>query len=294
MSWCQNLRLSSEAAAELQFWKEKLENFNGKNIWHSSSAVRLVYSDASDTGYGGYTVEHGCHITHGQWLPHESTCSSTWRELKAVHRVLESLADKLQNQRIHWFSDNQNVVRILSVGSRNPVLQNEALAIFNVSVAHQVRIEPEWIPREANQQTDFISRTIDHDDWSVHLAIFQRLEGMWEPHSVDRFASSFNTQLPRFNSRFWNPGTEAIDAFTCNWHRENNWWCPPVYLIPRVLRHAQATKAMGTLLVPKWPSATFWNLLFGRNADSELAVRVKATLVSDKSEVIICAKQSGC
>ena len=134
VSWCQNLRLSSEATAELQFWKEKLENFNGQNIWHSPSAVRLVYSDASDTGYGGYTVEHGCHIAHGQWLPHESTRSSTWRELKAVHRVMESLADKLQNQRIRWFSDNQNVVRILSVRSRNPVLQNEALAIFNVSV----------------------------------------------------------------------------------------------------------------------------------------------------------------
>ena len=97
VSWCQNLRLSSEATAELQFWKEKLENFNGQNIWHSPSAVRLVYSDVSDTDYGGCTVEHICHIAHGQWLPHESTRSSTWRELKAVHRVLESLADKLRN-----------------------------------------------------------------------------------------------------------------------------------------------------------------------------------------------------
>ena len=52
-SWCQKLKLSSEAATELQFWKEKLEHFNGQNIWHSPSAVRLVYSDASNTGYGG-------------------------------------------------------------------------------------------------------------------------------------------------------------------------------------------------------------------------------------------------
>ena len=176
---------------------------------------------------GTYVVEHGCHIAQGQWLPHESTCSSTWRELKAVHRVLESLADKLRNQRIRWFTDNQNVVRILSVGSRNPVLQKETLAIFDASVAHQVRVEPEWIPREANQQADFIIRIIDHDDWSVHPDIFQRLERMWGPHTVDRFASFFNTQLPRFNSRFWNPGSEAVNAFTCDWHGENNWWCVP-------------------------------------------------------------------
>ena len=89
-----------------------------------------VYSDTSDTGYGGYMVEHGCHIAQGQWLPHESLQSSTWRELKAVLRVLESLADKLRNQRIRWFSDNQNVVRILSVGSRNPMLQKEALTLL--------------------------------------------------------------------------------------------------------------------------------------------------------------------
>ena len=61
-TWCQQLKLYPEAASELQFGKGKLKHFNGQNIWHSLSAVRLVYSDASDMGYGGYTVEHGCHI----------------------------------------------------------------------------------------------------------------------------------------------------------------------------------------------------------------------------------------
>ena len=208
--------MSPETKTELRFWKEKLHDFNSQNIWHSPSAVRLVYSDASDTGYGGYTVELGSHISQGQWLPHESACSSTWQELKAVHRVLESLANKLSNQRIRWFSENHNVVRILSVGSRNLVLQNEALAIFNA-------IKPEWIPREVNQQADFISRIIDHDDWSVHPAIFQRLEVMWGPHTVHCCANYFNTQLPRFNSRFCNPGSKAVNAFACDWQGENNW-----------------------------------------------------------------------
>ena len=79
-------------------------------------------------------------------------------------KVLQSLASKLHNQRIRWFTDNQNVVRILSVGSKNPLLQQEAIAIFNNSITNQVRIEPDWIPREANQQADFISRIVDSDD----------------------------------------------------------------------------------------------------------------------------------
>ena len=52
------------------------------------SAVRVVYSDASDTGYGGYVVEHGPCVAYGQWTTHEAHQSSTWRELTAVLRVL--------------------------------------------------------------------------------------------------------------------------------------------------------------------------------------------------------------
>ena len=52
-----------------------------------------------------------------------------------------------------------------------------------------------------------------------------------------------------------------MDAFTVDWHGENNWWCPPIGLIPRVIRHAQACEAQGTMILPVWPSAPFWPLI---------------------------------
>ena len=64
-SWCDQLQVTAEASTELQFWLTELTSFNGQNIWHSLAAVRVVYSDASHSGYGGYMVEHGCHIAHG-------------------------------------------------------------------------------------------------------------------------------------------------------------------------------------------------------------------------------------
>ena len=67
------------------------------------------------------------------------------------------------------------------------------------------------------------------------------------PHTVDRFATSYNAQVDRFNSRYARPGSEAVDVDWCN---ENNWWCPPLMLVPRVLRHAEHCKAHGTLVVP--------------------------------------------
>ena len=72
-SWCHVLGFSPEALTELQFWLFNLERYNGQNIWHSPSVVRLVYSDASSTGYGGYVIEHGPQIAHGQWSPEEAS-----------------------------------------------------------------------------------------------------------------------------------------------------------------------------------------------------------------------------
>ena len=52
------------------------------------------------------------------------------------------------------------------------------------------------------------------------ISFWPRRNGV--PHAMDRFANHENTQLPRFNSRFWCPGTEAVDAFSVSWAGENN------------------------------------------------------------------------
>ena len=260
-AWCDVLTLSDEAMDELTFWSSSLEEYNVQPIWHSPSAVRVVYSDASDTGYGGFVVEHGTCISHGQWTAAEAGLSSTWRELAAVWLVLLSVAQKLANYRVRWFTDNQNVVRILQVGSRKPDLQAVALKVFALVVRYQIRLEPEWVPRELNEKADYLSRIVDYDYWFVNPSVFEELNVLWGPHTVDRFADFHNRQLPRFNSRCWNPGTEAVDAFTVHWGQDNNWWCPPVALIPRVIGHARGCEAAGTLIVPYWPSGPFWPLV---------------------------------
>ena len=47
--------------------------------------------------------------------------------------------------------------------------------------------------------------------------ILHQLDLMWGPHTVDRFANVNNRQLEHFNSRFWDPKTKAVDAFTVDW-----------------------------------------------------------------------------
>ena len=192
---------------------------------------------------------------------------------------------KLRNQRVRWLSDNQNVCRTITTGSRKPQLQVEALAIFSVSAANNIRIDPNWIPRAENDLADYLSHITDYDDWSLDHATFISIDLAWGPHTVDRFANHYNAQLPRFNSRFWNPGTEAVDAFTADWHDDNNWLRPPVYLIPRSLRHAQNCHARGTLVVLEWPSVVFWPILFPN--PEKPASFVKAVIIIHKLELLI-------
>ena len=78
-SWSDSFSLDMNAREELTFWLEGLHQYNGQPIWGWPSTVRVVYSDASDTGFGSYLVEHGKHVVHGQWSVAESKESSTWR-----------------------------------------------------------------------------------------------------------------------------------------------------------------------------------------------------------------------
>ena len=98
--------------------------------------------------------------------------------IRAVRQVLESLQSKLSNERARWFTDNQNVVHILQVGSRKPDLQAEALAIFSISLSQHIHIEPEWIPREDNEMADYLSRIVDYDDWSLSHNTFRDLDAI--------------------------------------------------------------------------------------------------------------------
>ena len=108
-SRCNELRVNQQAKCEIRFWFSGLRRFHSQPIWHRPSASRLVHSDDSDAGYGGYMVEHGPHVAHGQRTHLEPKLSLTLWELKAVWLVLQLVADRLQGDRVQWFTDDQNV-----------------------------------------------------------------------------------------------------------------------------------------------------------------------------------------
>ena len=151
---------------------------------------------------------------------------------------------------------------ILKIGSRKEDLKNIANEIFETCQSNEISLSVQWIPRESNERADYLSRCRDSDDWSVQEWVFKHLDAKWGPHTIDRFASFYNSYCARFNSRWWVPGTEAVDALDQVWGKpEINWVVPPPRLILQVLKKVVMENASCTLIVPEWPSAPYYPAL---------------------------------
>ena len=77
------------------------------------------------------------------------------------------------------FTDSQSAARIIEVGSMNLELQKLAINIFSTCLSNNIRLEIEWIPRNENEQADYVSRLID--DWCISEIFVQMISDMWGP-----------------------------------------------------------------------------------------------------------------
>ena len=267
VSWNSVISLPANLIEELDFWLCNLDKEN-VSAWKQvdpSLPVNFhtyVFSDASSVAYGGFTDIKGTRLVgHGNWSLAEQSQSSTWRELTPISCLLRGFAKALSYDCVNWYTDNKNLPRILESGSMKPDLHFLALEIHNFCKVNNTVIRACWIPRESNEIADAISRIVDADDWSIGYPVFSWLSDLWGPFSVDRFATFYNKKCKRFNSKFWNPGTEAVDALTVDWGRENNWVVPPTALVAQTWNHFARCKAQGVLIIPLWTMASFWPLI---------------------------------
>ena len=163
----------------------------------------------------------------GRWLEGEKHRSSSWREAEALSRVLKSYGDMLKRKSVKVLSDNKNVKSILLNGTKREDLQGIALQVNEFCIKNDICIYPEWIPRDQNQMADHLSRSKDCDDWSISKYWFYYLDSIWGKHTVDRFSTHYNNHCRHFNSKWWVPGPEGINAFNQSWKNDNNWLVPP-------------------------------------------------------------------
>jgi len=260
-NWDRRCQLSTPARRQLVFWLDFLASPKHRPLRQSGPPEVVIFSDASDVA-GAAFVEGTDLEAHLNWTALERRTSSTWRELRAIDFSLAAFRDYLQNKTVSWKTDNQAVTYIVEKGSMKPALNGLAESIMQLCSDSQIRLSVSWIRRTENQIADLLSREIDFDDWSVSDDLFRDMQTRFGPHSVDRFADARNRRLHRFNSKYSEVGSEATDAFSQNWVRENNWLVPPPALLLKTVNHLRRCQSVGTLVMPKWYSNPVWPVLF--------------------------------
>ena len=143
-------------------------------------------------------------IFYRNWA--ESVRRSTWRDLKAVCLALLAFASPSSNSKVFWYSDNQNVESILRDGSRKCDLKNLALVAFQICSHHCISFEVKWIPRDLNASAVCICKLVDFDGYGLNDFVLLGLIHLLGPYIIDRFACSYNGELPWLNSLFFQPG----------------------------------------------------------------------------------------
>ena len=64
-SWRDSVLVSEPIAHELKFWLRQVDAFNDYAIHRTFYATAIVYSDASDTSFGGFSTLIGNHVSTG-------------------------------------------------------------------------------------------------------------------------------------------------------------------------------------------------------------------------------------
>ncbi|CAI7765414.1 unnamed protein product [Closterium sp. NIES-54] len=240
-SWKSSVVIPPSAAAELHFWLEEFDQFNGARFHVRNSYDAVIHVDASSHGWGATLTTFPGGLEEASTTMSEPlrATSSTRREIEGVLWALQTYANKIKQKHVLVHVDNHGVFFILRKGgSRSPGLTTACKSIIRTCMELSTRLIIEWIPRELNSHADELSKIVDHDYYALKTLWFCILERRWGPHSIDLFANSRNTQLSHFCTKIPHPEAIAVDAFSIAWTSENNFAFPPPQLVPAVLHHA--------------------------------------------------------
>jgi len=155
-------RLTLEARADIQAWSVFIENFNGKalimdNVWTSSPSLHL-YTDSSNTGFGGYLKNFYFAET---WTQNSllQNCHITVKELFPIVLALEVWGQQLQNCSITFHTDNEAVAFIINKQSSSEKLIMRLVRKFVlITLKYNILFRALHIAGVNNRLADLLSR----------------------------------------------------------------------------------------------------------------------------------------
>ena len=260
-AWSDKLCLSNAARSDLDWWFTAVNNWNGRKI-EKRVIEQQVFTDSSDIGWGAVCNDKEA---QGLWTKEQSFNHINQREFLTVLLAVLSFRESLRGKHIQIVSDNiATVAYINHLGGPSEPLTKIARALWSTAHALGITMEAKHLSGSLNIHADSLSRMLPQStySWSLHPRIYEQIEAAYGPHTIDRFADITNHRCPAYNSLFYDPLTQGVDALAQqDWGTHNNFVNAPFALLPRVLKVIAAQKATATIIAPYWPAQTWFRTL---------------------------------
>jgi len=160
--------------------------------------VETTYLHCDSSSFGWGAVLNNCAETRGFSATPDTEQHITYKELKAVKCAIYSFLPELKGGRILLHEDNQFVIGELTyLTARSPAMMCELRKLFLLIDGFGIKIRTTYIRSTANILADGLIRIKNNSYCKLKERKFGRLNKMWGPVSIDRFASFENKQTAR-------------------------------------------------------------------------------------------------
>lgn len=252
-SWEKEFVLDSRSIEDLSWWSVDFHCVPVDLLPFSPEIV--LHTDASLSGWGG-TLCSGS-VAFGKWSPSESQLHINYLELKAIYFCLRCFSSEIEGKSLQIFSDNSTSVSYLNRmgGTHSSSLCSLSLKIWSLIHELGADIQAVHIAGTSNQKADFFSRAdFSCHEYSLSQSTFDDLlDNLHISLEVDVFASRLNYKLPCYFSRYFDPYSSSVNAFSSSWPR-SVYMFPPINLIGKTLsKFCQEKVDIGILVTPAWP-----------------------------------------
>lgn len=258
-SWEDFVSLDEAAVQDLNWWVHALDGWNGQVIHKKVPEIQII-CDASPFGFGALC---GNRKAAGFWSPRVANSPQNAREMMAILVAVHTFGPHLRGKSVQIVTDNITAMAYINqMGGQSRDLNKIAKDIWVGANQFNMTLTATYLAGCLNVEADYLSRLSTRYEWTLHPKLFQYLDNLWGPHTVDRFANMGNHVLPKYNSRYMDPLCSAVDALAqSDWGAENNWINPPFRLLNQVLDKIVASQAWATVIAPAWLGQTWFRRL---------------------------------
>lgn len=263
--------------SEFNWWIQHIPN--SKQTIIKKPFLLEIFSDASKTGWGGNC---GTEKTNGFWEENEKKYHINYLELLAAYNALRSFAKEIKNGNILLRIDNTTAIACINkMGSvQYDTLNKISQKIWRWCEKRKNFVFASYISSSKNTVADSESRAkASRNEYQLSNISFQEIIKVFGRPNIDLFATYLNKKCTKFIS--WKPDPESfcVDAFTVPWNKEYFYAFPPFCLVSKVLEKIIQEKAVGIVIVPDWPSQSWFPLFIKLLLEKPLKFSYKEDII---------------